>query len=1115
MRRGIIIRCQYCEHESREGASFCANCGRALLFTCSGCRQPARRGAAFCDNCGQRLATVATARAQDSELGPLPPGELQPPRAERRRLTVMFCDLVDSTSLSTRLDPEDFHDLLAAYQGACSTVVQRFGGHIAQYLGDGILVYFGYPEAHEDDGPRALHAGLGIVAAMVALDACRPAEKAVQLQVRVGIHTGLVVVAEVGSGNRQEQLALGETPNIAARIQSLASPNAVLISDATLRLTQSQFATRLLGEYSLKGIEKMVRLYEVAAAVGGLGAPPKDGAEPARLIGRQSEILLLQDRWAQVLEGTGQVVCLSGEAGIGKSRLVQALRQHAAAAAPAALYLSLNGSAYHQNTALHPVIELLQALLRFERSESPQQRLDKLRAGLEERSLADARTLNVLAALLSLPTDAAQPAPVAGTQKETLECILTLLLALAAHEPVLLVVEDLHWLDPSTLELLGLLIDQVPTSNLLLLTAARPSFEPPWGARPQVNALRLGRLTRVEVSQLVVQVTGGKALPPAVLDQIVDKTDGVPLFVEELTKTVLELGLVRDAGRHYELAGPMTQLAIPATVHDSLMARLDRLSAAKTVAQLGAVLGRSFAYDLLLAVAQMNEVGLRHALQQLVAAEVLQQRGVPPSATYTFKHALVQDAAYESLLRSMRQVFHQRAARALVDSFGHVTRAQPEVLAHHYTKAGLAALAIPQWQRAAQLSVDRAAHREAVSQFSAALAQCATLATGAERSRLELEVYLGLGPALMATRGYAAPEVERAYQRAHELASELGDPAQRFTVLFGLWRYYLNRARLPASRQLAEQLIDSADQAGGEALSVMAHYALGTTQYYQGELEPAAQHLERTVALYDARQHLSVAASDPRITSLSCAAWSLWQLGQVDCAMERSNEAIRLAHELAHLPSLAHALYYTAFLHQFRREPGPAHEHLRQLIACSTERGFSYWEARGMVLLGWVRCQEGHADEGIATMLRGVEATQALGAELAQPNYLAMLAEAYRAVGETAAGLRAVAEGLKRAQQTGECRWEAELHRLRGELLLAAGDEHADEAAAALRQALALAQRQRARPFELRAAVSLRQLERRRYGAAQGPELETVYRSFTEGFQTPDLRDASALLETT
>jgi predicted ATPase/class 3 adenylate cyclase len=1057
------------------------------------------------------LKGIAELRAARKDSAPRPAEPDPRDAAERRQLTVMFCDLVGSTELSARLDPEDMREVIRAYQEACSGAIARYEGFVAKFMGDGILVYFGYPRAHEDDAERAVRAGLEIAAVVGGLET--PAGRA--LRIRIGVATGLVVVGDlVGRGPAREHAVVGDTPNLAARLQGVARPGDIVVSARVRRLAGGSFDYEDLGELTLKGIATPTHGYRIlgvsksasrfeAATHGGLTA----------LVGRRGEASLLQDRWARVMEGNGQVVCLSGEAGIGKSRLAHMLRAHVSAVD--AICLLASGSAYHEHTALHPINVALQRLMGFEPGDDATTRLDKLRQGLAGHGLGDARAHGMFAALLSLPVVAGQPATPAAARKDMLEAILALMLALAARRAVLLVVEDLHWLDPSTLELLGLLIDQVPTARMLLLTTARPGFEPPWGARAHIDALRLGRLTHAEIAQLALQVTGGKPLPAEVLDQIVKKTDGVPLFVEELTKTVLELGLLQDAGERWVLTQPLTPLAIPATVHDSLTARLDRLSEAKTVAQLGAVLGRGFAYDLLRAAAQMDEATLRGSLQQLVAAEVLQQDGQPPSANYAFRHALVRDAAYGSLLRGMRQLFHQRVAMALVESFAALTEEQPEVLAHHYAEAGLVERAIPQWRRAARLSAARAAHREAIAQLEQALGLLASLPAGAERSRQELDLRLDLGPALMAARGYAAPEVERAYERARELAGELGETEKRFDVLFGLWRYYLNRARLATSRDLAEQLIASAGQSRGDAPRAMAHYGLGATLYYQGELEPAVANLERAVALYDPRQRADAAASDPRVTSLSCGAWALWQLGSSDRALGRSEESVRLAVELSHLSSLAHALYYAAMLHKYRREPGPAGDCLRRLLACSTERGFSYWEARGLVLQGWLMGQEGQVGEGIRAMLRGVEAVRATGAELAQPTYLAMLAEMYLANGEPSAGLRAVNDGLERIEYTGERRWLAELLRLKSELLLAEDAGAADAARVLLHQALTIAREQRGRTFGLRAAMSLRRLDRRRGGARDGDDLSAAYAAFTEGHDSADLVEARALLEET
>jgi class 3 adenylate cyclase len=629
-----------------------------------------------------------------------PPAAPSPPEAERRQLTVLFCDLADSTRLASQLDPEDLRDVVLAYQATCVEVLQRFDGHVAQYLGDGLLVYFGYPQAHEDDAQRAVRAGLGILDAMGMLNARLERENGIRLAVRIGIHTGPVVVGTMGSGGRHEQLALGETPNLAARLQSLATPDTVVISEATHRLVQGYFRCDDLGSLNLKGVETPLRVYCVvaeSAAQSRLDVAVASGLTP--LVGREHEVGLLRERWAQSRDGLGQAVLLSGEAGIGKSRLVRVLTEHVAD--EGALWLTLRCSPYHTNSAFYPVIAHLQRLLQWHRHETPAARLATLEQALQTASLPLAETVPLLAALLALPVPEQYPPLVLSPQRQkqkTQEALVAWLLAETARQPVLAVWEDLHWADPSTLELLELLLDHVPTAPLLLVLTARPEFRPSWTPRSYVTQLTLMRLSRHQSEEMVVRVTGGKPVPAEVQAQIVAKTDGIPLFVEELAKTVLESSLVQEVTGRYVLTGPLPPLAIPATLQDALMARLDRLAVVKEVAQLGAVLGREFAYELLQAVAPPDEATLQQALARLVEAELLYQRGLPPQATYIFKHALIQDAAYQSLLKSTRQQLHRRIAQVLQEQL--TTVSSDSSWFHQTTRVAY----VPQHKRAVQIT---------------------------------------------------------------------------------------------------------------------------------------------------------------------------------------------------------------------------------------------------------------------------------------------------------------------------------------------------------------------------------------------------------------------------
>src|SRR5215813_5561613 len=708
--------------------------------------------------------------------------------AERRQLTVMFCDLVGSTQLSGQLDPEDLRAVVRAYQEAAAAVIQYYEGHIAQYLGDGLLVYFGYPTAHEDDARRAVHTGLGIVQAIATLNTRLVAQHGVQLAVRLGIHTGPVVVGMMGGGGRHEHLALGETPNIAARLQGLAPANAVVISAVTARLVHGTFALEDLGTHTLHGVAEPMAVSRVR----GLMATPSSDEEfftaavPV-LVGREEESGLLRRRWEQSKAGLGQVVFISGEAGIGKSALVERLRvQVRTEGMPR---IAFRCSPYHTNSALYPMITHIEHLLQFAPDDSPATKLAKLEAGLRPYNLLLAEVVPLFAGLLSMPLPAERYAALTLTpqqqKQQTLDALLAWMVAEAERQPVLVAWEDLHWADPTTLEVLGLVIEQAPTVPMLHVLTYRPEFGPPWPQRSHMTPLVLNRLERPQVEALVTQRAGGKTLPAEVVQYIVTKTDGVPLYVEELTKMLLVSPLLREEESRYVLTGPLRTVAIPDTLQDALMARLDQLNTAKEVAQFGAVLGREFAYDLLQAIAPQDDTALQEGLAQLVEAELLYQRGRPPRARYMFKHALIQDAAYASLLKSTRQQVHQQVAQVLEARFPALVETQPELVAQHYTAAGCTEQAVDYWQRAGEQASERSANLEAISHFTTGIALLTTLPETPAHLQQSLTLHLALGAALQVTKGLAAPEVERAYTQARVLCQQVGETPELVPVLFG------------------------------------------------------------------------------------------------------------------------------------------------------------------------------------------------------------------------------------------------------------------------------------------------------------------------------------------
>jgi class 3 adenylate cyclase/predicted ATPase len=1042
------------------------------------------------------------------------------PEAERRQLTVLFCDLVGSTQLSGQLDPEDWRAVVRAYQEAAAEVIRQYEGHIAQYLGDGLLVYFGYPTAHEDDARRAVHTGLGIVQAITALNTRLVAQYGVELAVRLGIHTGPVVVGVMGGGGRHEHLALGETPNVAARLQSLAPANAVVISAVTARLVRSAFALEELGTHTLHGVAEPVAVSRVRGLLATSSHDEEFVAAGAPLlVGRDEEVGLLRRRWDQSKAGHGQVVLLSGEAGIGKSALVEALR--ALVRAEGLPRIALRCSPYHTNSALYPVIAHLEHLSQLEPDDPPATRLAKLEAGLRPSGLPLAEVVPLFAGLLSVPVPSERYAALTVTpqqqKQQTLDALTTWMMAEAERQPVLVAWEDLHWADPTTLELLGLVIDGVPTVPMLHVLTYRPEFSPPWPQRSHITPLVLTRLERPQVEALIAQRAGGKTLPVEVVQYIVAKTDGVPLYVEELTKMLLASPLLRAEADRYVLTGPLRTVAIPDTLQDALMARLDQLNRAKEVAQLGAVLGREFAYELLQAIAPQDEETLQAGLAQLVEAELLYQPGRPPRTRYIFKHALIQDAAYASLLKSTRQQVHQQIAQVLETQFPALGETQLELVAQHYTAAGCAEQAVHYWQRAGQHASDRSADLEAISHFTTGIELLTTLPETPAHTEQALALHIALGAALQMAKGQAAPEVEDAYTRARELCQQMGETPALVPVLFGLWRFYVVRPQLHTARELGDTLLRLAQQAHDPALAVIAHYALGLTWFYLGALPAARLHLEAGIACYTPDQRHALVfrmGQDPGVACRVHAARTLWVLGYPDQALAHIHEALALAQRLSHPFSLVFARCLAAFIYQFRRDVPAVHQHAEAAVALATEQGLPLWAAQGKSPRGWALAMQGQGEEGIAQVRQGLAAYRATEAALTVPYFCTVLADVAAHVGHTEDGLQALAEDYTLVEQQEERYWEAEVSRLRGVLLLRQPGAPPAEAETWLQRALDVARRQEAKSLELRAAMSLGRLWQQQGKQAEARELlAPIYGWFTEGFDTADLQEAKALLE--
>ena len=877
--------------------------------------------------------------------------------AERRPLTVMFCDLADSTALSTQLDPEDLQDVIRAYQDISTNCIRQYEGYIAKYMGDGILVYFGYPKSLERNAERAVRSALSIVEAMEELNQTLGRERGIEIAVRIGIATGMVLVGEiVGEGMAKERAVIGEAPNVAARLQSVARRNGIVIGSLTKELSGDAFDYDDMGSHELKGISGLVKAWGVLelrndTIIDADEAASDGSANLLPLIGRDEETGLLHRAWQSTKqEGRGQVVVISGEAGIGKSVLIDGLRAEIRTEGMPAV--TFRCSPYHSSSALHPVIEYLKRLANWQPEDSGETRLGKLEAALEALNQPLGESVPLLASLLSLelPKDRYPPLTLSPQQQrqQTHDAVIAMALETAERQPFLQLWEDLHWADPSTLELLGHLIEQVPTASILMVLTARPEFEPTWPARSHITPITLNRLERPHAEALISRVVGPKPLPEDVVDHIVTKADGVPLYVEELTKTILASDILIDVGERFDLTGTLSSLAIPDTLQESLMARLDSLPQVRELAQLGSVLGREFAYEMISGLSAVADGVLRVGLGQLVDAELLYQRGRPPRSRYVFKHALIQDAAYQSLLRRTRQQSHRLVAELLELRFPEIVDTQPELVAHHYAEADLAEQAIGYFRRAGQRASARSAHQEAMSHLTKGLSLLQSLPKTQTRHQRELQLQIALGASAIVSKGHAAPAVEAAYARARQLCQLLGDNEDVFPVLFGLWRFYVGRSNLAVAQQLADELQGLAKHSDAKQHHVVGHYAAGAACIWAGQLGSARRNLEEVEARYapEQRSHpIFQVGQDPGVACRAYAGKTLWLMGYPERSIAKMQGSLMLATQLDHHFSHAFALCIAAMGLQFRGDGQNVSERADAAIILSTEHGFPHWLA--------------------------------------------------------------------------------------------------------------------------------------------------------------------------
>ena len=1012
-------------------------------------------------------------------------------------------------------------EVIGAYHRCCADLIGEAGGFVAKYMGDGVLAYFGYPQAHEHDAEHAVQAGLALVEAAPKLTTAA----GVPLQVRVGIATGLVVVGDlIGAGAAQEQAVVGETPNLAARLQALAEPGAVVIADSTRRLLGNLFELKDLGASDLKGIAGPARAWAAlrARSVGSRF----DALHPTgltALVGREEESELLLRRWSRAKTGEGQVVLLSGEAGIGKSRLTAALLERLAAEPHTRLRYFC--SPQRTDSAFHPIIGQIERAAGLAYDDKPQAKLDKLDAMLAQTSTSP-EDAALFAEMLSLPNDGRYPAlELAPEQRRqrVLEALMSQLAGLARRQPVLMIFEDAHWIDPTSLEVLGRIVDRIKTLPALLIVTFRPEFSAPWVGQPHVTSLTLNRLGEREAAAIIARLAGNQALPADVMAEIVERTDGIPLFVEEMTKAVLEAES-EGAARRTVAAVPSPALAVPASLHASLMARLDRLGPAKEVAQIGSAIGREFSHALLASVARKPEAELGSALDRLVQAGLLSRQGVPPQASYLFKHALVQDAAYGTLLREPRRALHARIAETLESQFAETAESQPEILAHHCTEAGLIEKAAGLWGKAGQQSLARSALVEAAAQFTRALDQIATLPGTAALRREQIKLQVALITPLMHLKGHAAAETKAAAEQARSLieqAEALGEPSEDplllFSVLYAFWAANYVAFNGDACRDLAAQFLALAEKQRATVPLMVGHRIMGTSLLETGDIAEGRRHLDQALALYDPAEHRPLAArfgqdacgDDLRLPVVgSVAAWL-----SRGCARRRRRRAQECARDGSSRGADARFMPNLDTVYPLRQSRRGSRASPR---ACRSGRGKRFPVLEGG-RNGEPRLRAGPDRQGFgrdrnADLRDGRQADN--GSDTWMPFFLPHLARAHAELGQFEAAWHCIGEAMTAAETTKETWCEAEIHRTAGEIALMSPEPDAAKAQAHFERAIAVARAQQAKSWELRAATSLARLWRDHGERQQARDLlAPVYGWFTEGFDTADLKEAKALLD--
>jgi class 3 adenylate cyclase/predicted ATPase len=1118
------MRCPSCNHDNPGDASFCEGCGANLELICPACKASVSPGARFCKKCGTAIgptkaAASTTVSSPKSQIIVAADGAASEAiEGERKTVTALFADIKDSTEMMRDLDPEDARAIVDPALRIMVDAVRRYEGYVVQSTGDGIFALFGAPAAYEDHPQRALYAALQMQRELREYGQRRGAQGQPALEARIGVNTGEVVVRTVETGGKVEYTPIGHTVNLASRLQTVAPAGSIAVSEHTQKLVEGYFELRALGATQLKGVSDPVDVYEVT----GLGPLRTHFELSARrgltkFVGREREMEALKHAAVQAKGGRGQIVAAMAEPGAGKSRLFFEFK---ATSQSGWMVLETFSVSHGKASAYLPVIDLLRNYFDIAAGDDERKRREKVtgRVLALDRSLED--TLPYLFSLLGIVEGDDPLAQMDGQIKKrrTLEAIKRIVLRESLNHPLMVIFEDLHWIDGETQEFLNLLADSIGSAKVLLLVNYRPEYRHEWGNRTHYTQLRLDPLAAESGEEMLSALLGGGPDLQPLKRLIIERTEGNPFFMEEMVLVLFDQeALVRNG--EVKLARPLSAIQIPPTAQGMLAARIDRLPAEqKELLQTLAVFGREFPLSLVHRVIKQSDDELNRMLSDLQLAEFIYEQPATGDIEYTFKHALTQEVAYNSVLIERRKLLHERAGVALESMFAEQLDDHLGELAHHYSCSDNLSKAVEYLGRAGQQALQRSAYADATSGLSTALNLLQRLPDSPERNQRELLLQLAVGPALIAVKGHAAPETGRAYTRAWELCERVGAPPELFPALFGLWYVYLVRGELRTAYELAESLRPRAQSAHEPAPLLYAQTALGITSFWMGELLPAREHFEVAISLYDGERHRPLAfrygGADAGVNCLSNAAWILWQLGYPDQALKRGNEARALAQTLSHPFSLVFAEHFFGVLRQYRREARAAQESAEALIALCAEHGLAERLAWATSLRGWATAEQGRNEEGIAEIQEGLAASRARGAELYRPYFLTLLAEAHRETGHLDDGLSALTQALAAADEHEIRHYEAEMHRLKGELLLRQNNSNTAEVQSCFERAIGIARKQNARSFELRATMSLARLL-----ASQGRRddaramLADIYNWFTEGFDTADLKDAKALLE--